>query len=102
MGHIDILVNNAGINIRKDAVDLQIEEFKRVLDTNLSGTFLFSQAAGKRFIKQGSGKVINVSSIMGSVTLPRQTAYSSSKGAVCGRQSTGVELGRVEEALKLF
>ena len=59
MGHIDILVNNAGINIRKDAVDLQLEEFKRVLDTNLSGTFLFSQAAGKRFIKQGSGKVIN-------------------------------------------
>ena len=82
MGHIDILVNNAGINIRKDAVDLQIEEFKRVLDTNLSGTFLFSQAVGKRFIKQGSGKVINVSSIMGSVTLPRQTAYSSSKGAI--------------------
>ena len=82
MGHIDILVNNAGINIRKDAVDLPVKEFKRVIDTNLTGTFLFSQAAGKRFLKQGSGKIINVSSVLGSVTLPGQTAYSSSKGGV--------------------
>jgi len=82
LGHIDILVNNAGINVRKPMLELSLQEFESVLDTNLKGYFLCAQAAGRRFVQQRSGKVINVSSIMGQVALPGQTAYASSKGAI--------------------
>jgi NAD(P)-dependent dehydrogenase (short-subunit alcohol dehydrogenase family) len=81
-GHIDVLVNNAGINIRKPALQLSTEEYLRVLDTNLKGTFLCARAAGKQMVSQGSGKVINISSILGRVALPEQIAYASSKGAM--------------------
>ncbi len=82
LGHIDILVNNAGINIRKPVLDLTLAEFKAVLETNLSGYFLCAKAAGRHMVAQGSGKLINVSSIMGQVALPSQAAYASSKGAI--------------------
>ncbi len=82
LGRLDILVNNAGINIRKPVLEITPREYKKVLETNLYGYFLCARAAGRRLVEQGSGKVINISSIMGSVTLPGQAAYSSSKGAV--------------------
>lgn len=82
LGRLDILVNNAGINIRKPALDLSLAEFEQVLDTNLKGYFLCARAAGGHLVAQGSGKVINISSIMGVVALPNQTAYASSKGAI--------------------
>jgi NAD(P)-dependent dehydrogenase (short-subunit alcohol dehydrogenase family) len=82
LGALNILVNNAGINIRKPFLELEIEEFERVLDTNLRGYFLCAQAAGRHMVKRGTGKVINISSIMGRVGLPTQTAYASSKGAI--------------------
>ena len=82
MGALDILVNNAGINIRKPVLELSLEEFRSVMATNLEGYFLCARAAGRRLVDQGSGKVINISSIMGRVALPSQAAYASSKGAV--------------------
>ncbi len=82
LGRLDILVNNAGTNIRKSALELTPDEFDFVIATNLKGYFNGSQAAGRRFVAQGSGKIINVSSIMGSVALPNQAAYASSKGGV--------------------
>ena len=82
LGGLDILVNNAGINIRKPILELQMEEFERVLDTNLKGYFLCARAAGRHMVQQGSGKVINVSSILGRVGLATQTAYASSKGGI--------------------
>lgn len=82
LGSIDILVNNAGINIRKPVLELTPEEYRRVLATNLEGYFLCARAAGRHLVEQGHGKVINVSSIMGSVALPGQAAYASSKGGV--------------------
>lgn len=82
MGRIDILVNNAGVNIRKPVVELQEAEWDTVLDTNLKGYFLVGRAVGKQMIAQRGGKVINVASILGSVGLPNQVAYASSKGGV--------------------
>lgn len=81
-GRLDILVNNAGINIRKPVLELAAEEFRSVLATNLDGYFLCGRAAGRAMVAQGSGKVINISSIMGRVVLATQAAYASSKGAI--------------------
>lgn len=81
-GRVDILVNNAGVNIRKPALELSLAEFEQVLDTNLKGYFLCARAAGRHMVARRSGKVINISSIMGVVALPNQTAYASSKGAI--------------------
>ncbi len=82
LGRVDILVNNAGMNVRKPALEFTPEEFDQVLAVNLKGYFNGAQAAGRRFVAQGSGKVINVSSILGSVALANQAAYASSKGAI--------------------
>ncbi|MFN0096194.1 MAG: glucose 1-dehydrogenase [Dehalococcoidia bacterium] len=82
LGRVDILVNNAGINVRKPILELTEAEYRRVLDTNLVGYFHWARAAGRVMVAQGSGKVINISSIMGRVVLASQTAYASSKGGV--------------------
>jgi NAD(P)-dependent dehydrogenase (short-subunit alcohol dehydrogenase family) len=82
LGQLDILVNNAGINVRKPVLELSLEEYQQVLATNLEGYFLCARAAGRILVPQGSGKVINISSIMGRVALANQAAYASSKGAI--------------------
>lgn len=82
LGRLDILVNNAGTNVRKAALEITPDEYDFVIQTNLKGYFNGARAAGRRFVEQGSGKVINVSSILGSVALPNQAAYASSKGAI--------------------
>ena len=82
LGKVDILVNNAGINVRKPILELGAEEFDRVLKTNLYGYFYCARAAGRHMVARSSGKIINISSMMGRVALPTQGAYASSKGAV--------------------
>ena len=82
LGRLDILVNNAGTNVRKSALDITPDEYDFVIETNLKGYFNGARAAGRHFVAQGSGKVINISSILGSVALPNQAAYASSKGAI--------------------
>jgi NAD(P)-dependent dehydrogenase (short-subunit alcohol dehydrogenase family) len=82
-GRIDILVNNAGVNVRKPTLELSEEEWDLVLDTNLKGYFLVAQAVGAHMVARGRGKVINVSSIFGTVGMNNQLAYASSKGGVC-------------------
>jgi NAD(P)-dependent dehydrogenase (short-subunit alcohol dehydrogenase family) len=82
LGRVDILVNNAGMNIRKPVLELAEEEYRQVLETNLVGYFHFARSAGRMLVKQGSGKVINISSILGRVALASQGAYASSKGGI--------------------
>lgn len=81
-GRIDILVNNAGLNIPKMAVDVTEEDWDSVQNVNLKGLFFCSQEVGKRMIKQGGGKIVNIASQMGVVGLHKRAAYCSAKGGV--------------------
>ncbi len=81
-GQIDILVNNAGVNYRVPVLEFPEDEWDRIIDTNLKGYFLVTQAVVPRMLKTGYGKVINMSSILDRVGLPMQVAYASSKGGV--------------------
>ena len=81
-GTIDILVNNAGTIRRSPAVDFSDEDWDAVLDTNLNGVFRFCREAGKIMVEKGSGKIINIASLLsfsGGITVP---AYAASKGGV--------------------
>jgi NAD(P)-dependent dehydrogenase (short-subunit alcohol dehydrogenase family) len=81
--HIDILVNGAGLAIRKPADTFPIEDWQKVMDVNVKGTFLCCQAIGRIMIGQKSGKIINISSVRGRYGLPAgYAAYCPSKGAV--------------------
>lgn len=83
-GKIDILITSAGIAARAPAEDMPIEDWQKVMDVNVKGTFLCCQAVGKAMIKQGTGgKIITVSSIRGLLGHPGgYSAYGTSKGAV--------------------
>lgn len=81
-GKIDILVNNAGIYMQKSLTDVTEQDFDRVLDINLKGVFLCSKAAVPEMIKQGKGKIINITSIAGQVGFANSSAYCASKGAI--------------------
>jgi gluconate 5-dehydrogenase len=81
-GKIDILVNNAAIAVEKPFTDLTEAEWHRVIDTNLHGTFLCSQAAGKQMIQQRGGRIINIVSVVGLVAVPSLGSYGVAKGGV--------------------
>ncbi len=82
-GRIDILVTYAGLNIPKPAEEYPYDDWKKVIDTNVTGMFLCNQEVGKVMIKQRKGKIINISSVRGRYGLPRNyVAYCTSKGAV--------------------
>ncbi len=81
-GHVNILVNNAGINIRKAPQDYTLEEWQRVVNTNLTGVFLCARAVYPHMVKVGGGKIINIgsmTSIFGSNVSP---VYAATKGGV--------------------
>lgn len=81
-GRIDILVNSAGINIRGGIDEVSPEDFAKVMEVNVTGTWLASRAVTPMMKKQGSGKIINLASTLGLVGLSNRTPYTSSKGAV--------------------
>src|SRR3984957_1940537 len=81
-GRVDILVNNAGTSIRKMPQDFTEEEWHHVMDTNLSGAFLCSQAAYHAMKRAGGGKMINIGSMMSLFGAPYATPYASSKGGI--------------------
>jgi len=85
LGSVDILVNNAGIIRRADAVDFTEADWDAVIDTNLKSVFFLCQAAGKRMIAQGSGKIINIASMLtfqGGIRVPSYTASKSGIGGL--------------------
>jgi len=82
-GSIEILVNNAGIGSLSPSVDMSLEEWKRVIDVNLTGVFLCARTAAREMIKKKYGKIVNIASIYGAVGDIFPTApYYASKGAV--------------------
>ncbi len=83
-GRIDILVNNAGANpILSTMVDLEEEAFEKILEVNLKGAFLMSKAVAREMIKQGGGRIINMSSVSGlRARADRTGAYCISKAAM--------------------
>jgi NAD(P)-dependent dehydrogenase (short-subunit alcohol dehydrogenase family) len=84
-GRIDILINNAGTSWGAPTEDMTLEQWNKVIETNLTGTFLFSQAIGKVMISQRRGKIINIASVAGMRgSPPRFSAigYSSSKAGI--------------------
>jgi NAD(P)-dependent dehydrogenase (short-subunit alcohol dehydrogenase family) len=81
-GRVDILVNNAGVNYRVPVLEFPEEQWDLILKTNLKGYFLVAQAVAPQMIEKGYGKIINMSSILGTVALPNQVAYASAKGGV--------------------
>ncbi len=93
-GHLDILVNNAGIT--KDGLIMKMseEDFDKVLSVNLKGTFHTIRHASRYFLKQKSGKIINISSVSGVLGNPGQANYSASKAGIIGlTKSVSKELG---------
>jgi len=82
LGRIDILVNNAGINIRKAPHQLELEEWDRVIATNLTSAFLCSQAVHPVMKAVGGGKIINIGSMMSIFGASFAPAYAASKGGI--------------------
>ncbi len=81
-GRLDVLVNNAGTNIRKPLHDYSLDEWRRVLDTNLTSAFLCSRAAHAAFKRAGGGKVINIGSMLSIFGASFAPAYGASKGGI--------------------
>jgi 2-dehydro-3-deoxy-D-gluconate 5-dehydrogenase len=84
VGEIDILVNNGGTIARHPAVDFPLSEWDNVLQVNLTSAFYISQQIGKKMIEKGSGKIINIASMLsysGGITVP---AYTASKHGIAG------------------
>jgi len=82
-GRLDVLVNNAGAGTDRPAVDLPVDEFRRVLEVNLVAPFALAQAAARTMLEQGSGTIVNVASQFGLVgTTAGLSAYSAAKGGL--------------------
>jgi NAD(P)-dependent dehydrogenase (short-subunit alcohol dehydrogenase family) len=84
-GRIDILINNAGTSWGAPVEEMRLEHWNKVIETNLTGTFLFSQAVGKIMVPQRRGKIINIASVAGIQGAPPQfqaIGYHASKGGV--------------------
>jgi NAD(P)-dependent dehydrogenase (short-subunit alcohol dehydrogenase family) len=82
-GRLDVLVNNAGMTLARDSLEMTLEEWRRVIDLNMTAVFLCSQAAARAMRESGSGgSIINTASIQGFAPFPRRLAYGSTKAAV--------------------
>jgi acetoacetyl-CoA reductase/3-oxoacyl-[acyl-carrier protein] reductase len=87
-GRLDILVNNAGITADKTVLKMTDDDWRRVLDVNLSGAFYLSQAALKHMLERGSGRIVMISSVIGETGGIGQVNYASAKAGLFGLTKT--------------
>jgi gluconate 5-dehydrogenase len=81
--HVDILINNAGIQFRKPLVELELGDWQRVIDTNLTSAFIVSKQAAKRMIaRESGGKIINIGSLTSEAARATVGAYTAAKGGI--------------------
>lgn len=83
-GKVHILINNAGVNVRKPVTEFTLDEWRLVIDTNLTGAFLMCRAFVPHMKGNGYGRIINMTSTMSHVSMPLRTAYSASKTGLLG------------------
>jgi NAD(P)-dependent dehydrogenase (short-subunit alcohol dehydrogenase family) len=83
-GNVQILINNAGINLRKSVTDFTLDEWRQVMDTNVTSVFLVCRSIVPHMKGQGYGRIINMTSIMSHVALGGRTAYCTSKTGLLG------------------
>ena len=81
-GHIDTLVNNAGVNFVKPTLQMTEEDWDRVVDVDLKGTFLCSRYALESMVARGQGSIVNIGSVHTMATLPEAAPYAAAKGGV--------------------
>jgi len=82
LGQVDVLVNNTGMTIRRTLVDLEPDEWRQLLDVNVTSAFLVARAVAPGMIERGRGKIVNVCSVMSELARPTTGAYAATKGAL--------------------
>ena len=87
-GRVDVLVNNAGISFIRPVEDTGAEEWRRVLEVNLTGPFLMCRAFGKLMLQRGDGAIVNVASVAGLAGIGDRSAYNASKHGLIGLTRT--------------
>lgn len=95
LGRLDVLLNSAGIREIQPVLELPHEQFQKVMDVNVTGTFLCAQAFGRLLVKAGrKGVIVNIASTLGVSAAPNRAAYTASKHAVVGlTKEMAMELG---------
>lgn len=92
-GTVNILINNAGLAVRRSVTELTSDEWRAVLETNVTSAYLMCHSFVPVMKGQGYGRILNIASIMASISLPGRTAYSASKAALLGfTRSLALEL----------
>jgi gluconate 5-dehydrogenase len=82
VGPIDILVNNTGVQHRQPMLDVSLDDWRRVVDTNLTGAFVVGRAVARGMVTRGSGKIINICSVQTWLARPGIAAYAATKGGL--------------------
>ncbi|WP_406439423.1 SDR family NAD(P)-dependent oxidoreductase [Streptomyces sp. NBC_01613] len=82
VGAIDVLVNNAGVQHREPLVEVSLDNWQRVLETNLTGAFVVSRHVARRMLPRRSGKIINICSVQTDLARPAIGPYTAAKGAL--------------------